>query len=343
MRYIDLRSDTVTVPTKEMRDAMYAAAVGDDVYRDDPTVAELEELAAQMLGKEAALFVPSGTMGNQLCVMTHTKRGDEIMAPFHSHIIYHEVSAVAVLSGLMVCPVTFRDGIPDSKGFEKHFRDKNNIHNCHTGLISYENATSAGRVVPIENMRRIYATAKKYNVPVHIDGARLFNAAVSLGVDIKELTCYCDTVMVCISKGLCAPIGSLIAGSGEFIETARHNRKLLGGGLRQAGILAAPGILALKEMTKRLSDDHDNAKYLAKKLSEIPLVKINTETIDINMIFFDVKLPIAEIRSLPQRLLEKGIKINDYSAGEGFRFVTHNDVTREDVDFVAQTLKKMIY
>jgi threonine aldolase len=340
LRYIDFRSDTVTMPTEEMRRAMAEAVVGDDVYGDDPTVIELESLAAEMMGKEAAMFVPSGTMGNQLAVMTHTKRGDEIIVEESCHIVVHEVGAVAVLSGVNVKTVKGTNSIMDPHDVEAAIREED-LHHPETSLVCMENALSNGRVVPLETMKQIYDIAKKHNLAVHLDGARIFNAAAHLNVAAKEIAAYTDTVMFCLSKGLCAPIGSMLAGSKSFIAKAKKNRKLIGGGMRQSGILAAAGLIALKDMTKRLHIDHANARYLADKLDELPGVKVDQESIHINMVFFTIdnlKLSDAEFIN---KLFEKGIKANGAYRGE-LRFVTNNDVTKEDIDYTINCIKELL-
>ena len=255
MRYIDLRSDTVTQPTEEMRQAMLEAPVGDDVYMDDPTVNRLEEEGARILGKEAALYLSSGTQSNQVAVMTWCKRGDEIIVSDGCHIYEHEVGAVAVLAGANMRTLHFEGGIPDASMIEKSIRGVD-IHFPETTLICMENALSNGRVVPLSVMKEVYQVGQRHHIPVHLDGARVFNAAASLGVDVKEITQYADSVSCCLSKGLCAPIGTLLAGSREFIQRARKNRKMLGGGMRQAGVIAAPALIALTKMPARLKEDH---------------------------------------------------------------------------------------
>jgi len=340
LRYIDLRSDTVTQPTDEMREAMAKAIVGDDVYGDDPTVNLLEEKAAEYAGKEAALFVPSGTMGNQLAVMTHTKRGNEIIAEENCHIIQHEVGAVAILSGAMVRTIRGEKGVMNPQDVLKAIRG-NDIHYPETGLICMENALSNGTVVPLGVMKEIYTIAKNHSIPVHLDGARLFNAAAYLGVDAAQITQYTDSVMFCLSKGLCAPVGSMLAGSKEFIDRARKNRKILGGGMRQAGILAAAGLIALEKMTKRLHIDHENAKYLAERLMSIPGIKLNYEDVQIDMVFFDMEETGISPDKLVDELFKKGIKINGAEGGL-MRFVTNNDVTREDIDYTVQCIKELV-
>lgn len=340
MRYIDLRSDTVTQPTDEMREAMAKAVVGDDVYGDDPTIVLLEKKAAEYAGKEAALFVPSGTMGNQLAVMTHTKRGNEIIAEENCHIVQHEVGGIAVLSGVHLRTVRGNRGIMEPGDVEKAIRE-NDIHYPETGLICMENALSNGTVVPLSRMKEIYDIAKKHGLPVHLDGARLFNAAAFLGVDAAQITQYTDSVMFCLSKGLCAPVGSMLAGSRQFIERARKNRKMLGGGMRQAGILAAAGLIALEKMSQRLHIDHENARYMAKRLMEIPGIKLTPEDVHINMVFFDMEETGVSSDKLVSALFEKGIKINGIEGGL-MRYVTNNDVTKEDIDYTIDCMKEIM-
>ncbi len=340
MRYIDLRSDTVTQPTRAMRNAMQIAEVGDDVYQDDPTVNELESLAAEMLGKEAALFVPSGTMGNQLALMSRTSRGDEVIVSADCHIFMHEVGAAAVLSGANLRQLSFKNGIYDAGLIEKAIRP-DDIHEPKTVLICMENALANGRVVPVEVMADVYAVAKKSGIAVHLDGARVFNAAAALDVNVKEITKYCDTVSCCLSKGLCAPVGSVLAGDEKSIAKARRYRKMLGGGMRQCGILAAAGLISLKEMTKRLKEDHSNARYMAQKLSELNGVEVDQDSVQINMVFFKLDRPEDLIESLPEKMLENGVKINGMELGE-FRFVTSNDVSREDIDYAVSGFAGLI-
>lgn len=339
-RIIDIRSDTVTQPTPEMRRAMAEAPVGDDVYGDDPTVNRLEQLAAELSGKEAALFVPSGTMGNQLAIMTHTRRGDAVICGRNAHVLVHEVGASAVLSGVTLDPVDSPDDIIHPPLLEKAIRE-DDLHCPPTTLLCVENALATGRVVPLEEMEAIYTAAKARGLMVHMDGARLFNAAVALGVPAAQVAKYTDSVMFCLSKGLCAPVGSMLAGSREFIARARKNRKILGGAMRQCGILAAAGILALTEMPGQLETDHQNAAWLRQRIAKIPGVQVKADGIQINMVFFTVQRPDQVIRALPEKLLERGIKINGISAGE-FRFVTNHDVTREDLAYVADCLEALL-
>ena len=340
MRYIDLRSDTVTMPTEDMRNSMMHAVVGDDVYGDDPTVKQLEDLAAKMIGKEAALFVPSGTMGNQLAVLTHTKRGNEIILEEHCHIIEHEVGAAAVISGVQLRTIRGINGVIQERDVLAAIRE-DDIHYPVTGLICIENALSNGKVIDLPHMRSIYKIGINHGIPVHLDGARLFNAATSLKVDVKEIAACADSVMFCLSKGLCEPIGSILAGKKDFIDKARKNRKLLGGGMRQAGVIAAPGIIALEKMTKRLDVDHANAKYLAEKLGFIDHFNILDDFLDINMVFFTIDQNFIDSATLVDHLYKKGIKINPIEVGL-YRFVTNNDVTRKDIDYVIDCINLLV-
>lgn len=337
MRYIDLRSDTVTMPTQKMRDVMYHAEVGDDVYADDPTVRELEEYAANLVGKESALFVPSGTFGNQLALFTHCNRGDEVILGDDCHIVAHEVGAAAVIAGVQLRTLKSNKGELDPEEIASKIRGED-IHFPRTGLICLENAHSNGRVIPLRNMREIYGIAQQQGIPVHLDGARLFNAAVYLGVEAAELTRCCDSVMFCLSKGLCAPVGSILAGSKEFIDKARKGRKLMGGGLRQAGFLAAAGLVALKEMIQRLAEDHDNARLLGEELSKIPGIKVNLEDLHINMVFFDMSGTGCNTDGLVQAFFKKGIKINPEENGM-MRFVTNYWVQRDDIYTIVEAVR----
>ena len=340
MRYIDLRSDTVTQPTKEMRQAMLEAPVGDDVYMDDPTVNRLEEEGARILGKEAALYLSSGTQSNQAAVMSWCKRGDEIIVSDSCHIYEHEVGAVAVLAGANMRTLHFENGIPDASMIEKAIRGED-IHFPETTLICVENALSNGRVIPLSVMKEIYQVGQRHQIPVHLDGARVFNAAVSLGVDVKEITQYADSVSCCLSKGLCAPIGTLLAGSREFIQRARKNRKMLGGGMRQAGVIAAPALIALTKMPARLAEDHENAQYMARKLSAMDGICCDPQSVEINMVFFTIDRPQALRDALPQAMLQKGVKICPEDQGH-FRFVTNNDLSRGDIDQALSALQECL-
>ncbi|HPX23535.1 MAG TPA: low-specificity L-threonine aldolase, partial [Mesotoga sp.] len=336
MKWIDLRSDTVTLPGEEMRAAMANAEVGDDVYGDDPTVNRLEEIAAEVLGKESAVFVPSGTFGNQLSILTHTLRGDEVIIPASNHIIVHEAGASAVIAGVQMRTLDCDDGMPSVDRILKAIRGED-LHYPRTGLICLENAHSSGRVLPMEYMKEVYSLARERAVPVHLDGARIFNAAVSLGIDAGEIASKADSVMFCLSKGLGAPIGSMLVGTKDFISRARKGRKIMGGAMRQAGIIAAAGIMAIEKMIDRLGEDHENARYLAKKLEEIKGIEIMRDRLDINMVFF--KLDQGRPEAIVGELYREGIKINP-PEGDEWRLVTNLDVSRSDLDtFIARFTK----
>jgi len=320
-----------------MRQAMVTAVCGDDVYVDDPTVKELERLAAQMCGKEAALFCPSGTMANQIAIMTHTKRGDEIIVAKKAHIVAYEAGAPAVLAGVNYALVDNADEIIRPNDISELVRGAD-IHFPSTGLLCLENALGSGRVVSVEDMKAAYDEAKKHNIPIHLDGARIFNASTHLGVEAAEIAKYCDSLMFCISKGLCAPIGSLLVGEADFIAKARRNRKMLGGGMRQAGILAAAGIIALDKMTKRLNVDHENADNLAVQLDKIEGISVDFTKRDINLIFFAIEREGFDHAAFPVYMDKNGIKINGISKGL-YRFATHNDVSREDIDKIMEVIR----
>jgi threonine aldolase len=342
MKFIDLRSDTVTEPTQNMRQAMFTAEVGDDVYGDDPTVIALEEYAAKLVGKEAALFVPSGTFGNQLALFTHCTRGNEVILGDDCHIVMHEVAGASIIAGVQLRTLISNKGELDPNMIESKIRkEEDDIHYPSTGLICLENAHSCGRVIPLSTMEKIYTIAKKHELPVHLDGARLFNASAYLEVDAKEITKYCDTVMFCLSKALCAPVGSILAGDKSFIDKARKKRKLLGGGLRQSGILAAAGLIALKEMIPQLKIDHKNAIVLGAELSKIPGIVVNEEDTHINMVFFDMKNTGFNTDKLVEEFYNRGIKINGEEDGL-MRFVTHNWISEENIKFVIDSFKEVL-
>ena len=334
---IDLRSDTVTRPTPSMRAAMAEAEVGDDVYRDDPTTNRLQELAAKTLGKEAALFVPSGTMGNQLSIMLHTSRGDELITHQSYHSILHEAGAVAMISGVNVRAVFSDDTIIYPGDILKNIRS-DDVHHPRTALLCLENALSNGRVVPLSVMREDYKIAKQNGIAVHLDGARIFNAATALGIDAAEIAACADSVQFCLSKGLCAPVGSIVCGTRDFIEKARRGRKSLGGGMRQTGVLAACGIISINEMTKRLGDDHANAKYLAAKLSEFNFIEIDPSTVEINMVFFKAPFDAPKFYDY---MGKNGVKINPPDNGI-YRFVTHYYIDKKDIDKIVELIKNFV-
>jgi len=322
-KIIDIRSDTVTKPTPAMRRAMAEAEVGDDVYGDDPTMNKLEALGAEMIGKEASIFVPSGTFGNQLALFTWCRRGTEIILGEECHIIQHEAGAASVIAGVQIRPIPAPDGVLNPEQIKERIRKKD-LHAPVTSLICMENAHSLGRAVKISDMDPVKKIAAENKLPVHLDGARIFNAAIALGVDVKEIAARADSVMFCLSKGLCAPVGSLLAGTKEFVEQARFKRKIMGGGMRQAGILAAAGILALTEQTKHLEADHKRAKILAEGLSKIPGLIIKKDEVDINLVFFTWP-PARDEKNAEKvmEILEKNGVITNFPENGVFRYATH--------------------
>ena len=324
MEWIDLRSDTVTEPTPEMREAMANAELGDDVYGEDPTVNHLQELSAQMLGKEAALFVPSGTMGNLAAILAHCARGDEIIIGDRSHTYLYEAGGVSALGGIHTFVVKNRDdGTVPHDEIEAAIRADND-HFPKTSLICLENTHNrcGGSVLSVDYIQDVGRIAKEHGLGLHIDGARIFNAAIALNVPPAELVASADSVTFCLSKGLCAPAGSVICGEKAFIQKAHRARKMLGGGMRQAGVLAAAGVVALESMVDRLREDHSKARRLAETLVELPGISLDYETPATNMIF--LKLDEAPIsgEDLVRRFADKGIKISASSGGQ-MRLVMH--------------------
>ncbi|MEQ6389497.1 low-specificity L-threonine aldolase [Bacillaceae bacterium S4-13-58] len=337
---IDLRSDTVTKPTEEMRKAAYEAEVGDDVYGEDPTVNRLEETAAEMLGKEAALFVTSGTQGNQIAALTHCQPGNEIILEAESHIFYYEGAAISALAGVQPRTIKGKRGAMDPAEVKAAIRE-DDIHMPETGLICLENThnRAGGAILPLENMRAIKQVAEEYHIPVHLDGARLFNASVASGVSLKEYGDCTDTIQVCLSKGLGAPVGSLIAGNKDFIRRARKWRKRLGGGLRQAGIIAAPGLLALTQNIDRLHEDHMNAKLLADGLANIDKLKIE-DIPETNIVLLNVKETGYTAEEMVELLHNEGILTGSFGPYT-IRFVTNYGVTKEDIETVLKKVQKI--
>lgn len=336
----DMRSDTVTHPTLAMRQAMYDAAVGDDVYEDDPTVRELENLAAQKTQKEAALFVPSGTMGNQLAILTYCQPGNEVILGEDCHIVQYETGAAATIAGVQLRTLESNQGVLNASDIEKRIRIGDDIHFPETRLICLENAHSNGRVIPLKAMQEVWQLAQHYGIPIHLDGARIFNAATYLGCDVSEITQYSDTVMFCLSKGLAAPVGSILAGPTKFIAYARKKRKLLGGGMRQAGVLAAPGILAINEMTQRLAQDHAHARLLATELAKLPGIKINLDDVHINIVWLTLPDTVNQQR-LITALETAGIKVNPPEFGQ-MRLVTHWQISAEAISRVIHVFTEQL-
>lgn len=330
-KMIDLRSDTVTRPTPEMRRAMYEAEVGDDVYGEDPTVNRLEEAAAALLGKEAALFVASGTQGNQVAILTHTRRGEEVIAEADSHVFYYERAGIAALSGCQTHTVPGVRGAMDPEAVRAAIRPED-LHFPRTALVCVENThnRAGGCILPMENVQAVADVAHGAGVKVHMDGARLFNAAVATGRSAAELAAPVDSVMFCLSKGLAAPVGSILVGSREFIAEARRNRKLLGGGMRQSGILAAAGLISLHRMVDRLAEDHENARSLGRGLNEIAGLSVDMDTVQTNMVMCNVNDPRWDAASLVTALREVGI-LSGSMGPRRVRLVTHKDVATADI------------
>ena len=336
MKIIDLRSDTVTHPTDEMRKAMFDVEVGDDVYGEDPTVNSLENMAASKMGKEAALFTASGTMSNVLSVLTHTRPGNEVIMGSEAHVFWYEVGGAAALGGLVMRTVANDiNGQMALVDIEKAIRSKN-IHFPETTLICLENTHNrcGGAVLTPEYTASVTRLAHSRGLKVHLDGARIFNASVALNVPASELAKDVDSVCFCLSKGLSAPVGSLLCGTREFIEQARKRRKMLGGGMRQAGVLAAAGIVALEQMIDRLADDHANARRLAEGLADTPGFVVDLDRVQTNIVFFELD-PSVKVSAdvVTQRMLEQKVKL--ISPGvhfRRFRAVTHAWVDRADID-----------
>jgi len=343
MGTIDLRSDTVTKPTQDMREAMYRAEVGDDVYGEDPTVNELEAFAAEVVGKESALFVPSGTFGNQLALFTHCRRGNEVVLSDQSHIVQHEAGAAAVIAGAQLRTVTPRGAYPVWEEIEAHIRRGQDIHCPQTDLIALENALGNGEVMPLQVMEDILNRAHELNVPVHLDGARLFNAAHYLEVEGRRIAELTDSVMFCLSKGLCAPVGSMLAGSREFIQAARKKRKIMGGGMRQAGVIAAAGLVALRQMRQRLPEDRIKAEELARTFCKLGIFEVQPEPVKINMFFLRYRDPGDGDREqrLVEELLREGVCINPPDDG-WIRIVTHHDIPAEVAQQACRIIERAV-
>ena len=327
----DFRSDTVTLPTPEMREAMANAPLGDDVLGTEPTATKLEQMTAALLGKEAGLFVPSGTMGNQIAIALHCKPGDELICEFGAHTYNNESGALARIAQAQVRPVHGKLGVMDPAEVERLIRPQN-IHNPRTALITVENTHNAagGTVIPHENVLALAEIAKRRGLKYHLDGARLWNAHVATGLSLAEMCAPFDTISVCLSKGLCAPVGSVVVGSQEEIERGRYLRKQLGGGMRQSGLLAACGIVGITKMIARLKDDHANAKRLAEGLSELPGVELDLSSVHTNIVYFGVSGREGEFDGWLKRLEAQGVLA--MYLGNRWRLVTHHDVDSSDVD-----------
>ena len=341
LSYVDLRSDTVTKPSNKMRAAMAEAEVGDDVYGEDPTINRLERRAAEMFGKEAGLFVPTGTMGNVIALKLHTQHGEEIICEARSHILDWELSMMAWFAGCLSRAISTDDGILTWKKIAASIRPKG-PHNAPTTLISLENThnMAGGTVYPLETIDEICAGAHDRGLKVHIDGARIFNASVASGVPVSRIVRDADTVMFCLSKGLGAPVGSLLVGGAEAIAQARLYRKRLGGGMRQAGILAAAGLIALEESPAHLAEDHGNARYLAEQISKVPGISLDPSSVRTNIVIFNISglgLTTAEFSS---ELRARGIRANGINPTH-LRMLTHLDVSRADCERAAAAVAEI--
>ncbi|MFO7525690.1 MAG: GntG family PLP-dependent aldolase [Ignavibacteriaceae bacterium] len=337
---IDLRSDTVTKPSEPMRIAMYEADVGDDVFKEDPTVNKLEEYAAELLGKESALFVPSGVMGNQICLNVLTNPGDEVICERDAHIFNYESGSPAALSGIQLHPVEGTMGVITPEQVEPLIRPSSAYYMPRTKVIEVENThnRASGAIWPMENIVALKNLAAKHNLFFHLDGARIWNASVATGISVSDYASHFDTISCCLSKGLGAPVGSIIAGNKEFIKEAYRIRKAWGGGMRQAGILAAAGLFALKNNIKRLKEDHDKAKYLAERIIANPNLEIDLNAVQTNILLFHPKT--LSVEDGIKRCKEKGLLV---SVGkiDLIRAVTHLDVSMVEIEKAADILDEV--
>lgn len=340
MRIVDLRSDTFTLPTPEMMKAIQEAELGDDVFGEDPTVNKLEKMAAEKVGKEKAVLVTSGTQGNVVSLLSQTHHGDEVILEAQSHIFLYEVGAMATLGGLMAHPVPGEKGILNPREVEEAIRGSN-IHFPPTTLLCLENThnNAGGIVVTPAQMKALKEVVKPRGINIHLDGARVFNAAAALGVDVKTITREVDSVMFCLSKGLSAPVGSMVCGSAEFIERARKVRKMLGGGMRQAGIIAACGVVALETMIDRLKEDHRNARILAEGLARLRGISIDLERVQTNIVIFDVS-ELGGSDTFIQALEKKGVKCLSRDE-KVVRMVTHRMVTEDDIEYALEKIREV--
>jgi threonine aldolase len=337
-RIIDLRSDTLTLPSDGMRAAMAAAPVGDDVYGEDPSVNRLQELATALTGKEAALFVASGTMGNLLAIMTHCARGDEAICGSEAHVLHYEGGGAAHVASVQLRPVPNHvHGGMDPDDVRNAIRDAA-PYSPRTSLLALENTHNrcCGGVLTVAATQALAAVAHERDVAVHIDGARIFNASIALGVPVHDLAASANSVSFCFSKGLGAPVGSIICGTREFIERARKNRRVIGGGMRQAGVLAAAAIYALEHMVQQLAEDHANAKALAEGLASLPMIDIDVDAVQTNIVIFDVPDPRGFMRSL------RGEGVLCGPSGEHVRMVTHYGIERRDIDDALARIHDMV-
>ncbi|MCS6884529.1 MAG: GntG family PLP-dependent aldolase [Acidobacteriota bacterium] len=342
MKIIDLRSDTVTRPTPRMRRAMAEAEVGDDVYLEDPTVEKLQERAAELFEREAALFVPTGSMGNLIAVKLHTRPGDEVILDSRSHILNYELGSLAAIAGVVPRAITTVTGHLRWPQIEDCIRP--NIYYCaQTRLVCLENThnMAGGTVMSAKETHEIVASAHARGLAVHLDGARIFNAATYLNLPVAKLADRCDSIMFCLSKGLGAPAGSLLVASRDFIEQARRVRKMLGGGMRQVGVLAAAGLVALEESPAKLAEDHLNARFLAEELLQLNGIKLHLESVQTNIVIFDISGTGLTSAELSAKLKENGVLINGISHTQ-MRIVTHYDINRNDCKQALSIIRKVL-
>ena len=338
MNFIDLRNDSVTWPTDAMKDAMVNATIGDDVYQDDSTVRELESYASSLVGKEASLFVPTRTFGNQLALFTHCKQGNEVVIDDSSHIVQHENDAASIIAGVQLRTVSENDYGLLPELYEQKIRKNQNIHELQTGLLCIENPRSNGKVLDVEYMEKLQYIANRHHVPIHLDGARLFNACSFLNVQPIEITKHVDSVLFSLDKGLCAPFGAILAGTKDFIEEARNRRKLMGGSLHQAGILAASGLVALKEMRNRLDEDQETAQYLADELAQFDQIDIDPTCVHINMVFFKFKGNSIDGEAFTDFFKQQNILVNEPTEDGTIKMVTHYWINKSHIDKVIKTM-----
>ncbi len=343
MNLVDLRSDTVTRPTKEMLNAISYSKLGDDVYQDDPTANQLQEKAAELLGKEDALIVTSGTQGNLISILAQTNRGDEVIVGDMSHIYNYEAGSTMIIGGTSLFPIpndsTGSLDINDLQNAKK----SDDYHKPKTKMLALENThnVAGGKVINLTELELVTSQARRLSLSLHLDGARLFNASIYLGVKPKKIASYFDSVTFCLSKGLCCPIGSIIVGSREFIQECRRWRKILGSGMRQVGVIAAPGILALDTMVDRLAEDHLNARFLAEGLSNIKGVLIDPENIQTNIVRFNLSKEYSnKSKILVSELMKKNIIINP--SKDNFRVVTHHDISKKDCEYFLLSIAKIL-
>ena len=348
--FIDLRSDTVTLPSPRMKDAISHAELGDDVYGEDPTINRLQALAAELTGKEAALFVPSGTMGNLIAIMTHARRGQAVIAGDQSHIYRYEAGGTSVLGGSPMCVLpNLQDGMLDLEQIKANIADESDAHVAPTALICIENTHNrcGGVVLSAQQVEAICTLAHTHSVRVHMDGARIFNAATALKIPVSTLANCVDSLMFCLSKGLSAPVGSMLVGNKEFIRQAHRTRKLLGGGMRQAGVLAAAGIVALEEMVGRLAEDHEHCKVLAQGLADFPQIAIEPERVVTNILIFTLRdeqqkqLTDSEVVLFLAKAREQGVLLG-HMGGGSIRAVTHYGIEQHDITMALTGIRRAL-